>query len=538
MATPLIRNIRLTAPVVLPKTAPSAMHGEQRPERLLIIGDLGASGTGRWLTVEVHNADGQLSFVQKERVATFPFTVTDHMIDKAGLLKGFSESLFDVSRRYDRSIPRTIAVNTFGAGFEILNGDGSIHTPLTMYTHPGQSAGAQYIADMIAGGDLEKAFKMIHSQSAGQGWQTVYNLFHLAAISISGHKIPSDARIFGTPDVLNHFLTGVHATEESFARVFNCAKRDGLRWNQQLLDTLDIPVSAFPMILPTGTSMGDVRPEILNDMGCDKAEVVLAGLHDTAGAVAALKYLSTGNNVFISTGTWSLVCSLIDAVGLEDETIKILYKHKIGVEGGTAATFGVMNVMGTMLIDSLLAELGLKDQTDRFKRLFAGVHNPDTGAAVIDIMSPKFLYRQGGPVISPVKQFCSDTGQEAPTTQAEIVKSVVLGMVLAMGKAVGQNAALTNELYGRTPDGIIVGGGLINDRMMLQALANVTQMNVTTTFQALAPIGNAATLLIGSGYESDQVMDMLEKGSENITYCPTNDKGPWADLVKAHAASK
>lgn len=543
----LVQGIKLTVPDIAVRTAGAACQITGKPKGLALIVDLGASGTGRILKVEAHETANGMRFIQAGTPDIFPYTVNCHAIDKKGLLQSMQKKLCGVSHRYLMDIPRLIAVDTFGAGGEILHEDMSPLTELLMYTDPlRQEFGARHITRLLTIDEKPATFdgrqgthRHLHFMSAGQGWGEYYNVHQfLAAVRAAGVVIPDDAKIFGMPDVLNYFLCGVRATESSFARVFNCANRDGLTWNNELLGMLGIPVSAFAQIVPTGTKLGPVRNALLRDLCCDKADVIAGGTHDTAGAIKALQLMAPKGKIFISSGSWNLVCALIDAANLNGEQIDTLYKQHVGVEGGTGATFGVVNTRGGMLDKSLCNDFGLTGN-DRFARLFAASHLAGTYAAIVHCMSAKFPFVQDGPAVGPINAFCDATKQKRPSGMDEYAKTALLCMLLGMAEAVQQNIGLMKALYGETPDGIMVGGGPMYNRTMLQALATITGLPVTTTYESLAPMGNAAILMIGAGYHEEQVVSALKTGSENITFEPEGtDRQMWQELLGRHNAMR
>ena len=59
-------------------------------------------------------------------------------------------------------------------------------------------------------------------------------------------------------------------------------------------------------MVPPGTALAPLAPDVAEETRLDGAMVVAGATHDTASAVAAIPFGRRGS-AFISAGTWSLV---------------------------------------------------------------------------------------------------------------------------------------------------------------------------------------------------------------------------------------
>lgn len=254
-------------------------------------------------------------------------------------------------------------------------------------------------------------------------------------------------------------------------------------------------------------------------MNCDKASVIAAAEHDTAGAIAGLRTCATPDDLFISSGTWN-VCGM--GVGLADITpdfIEALFRDNLGVEGATGATFASGNVRGGMLVESLKTDLGRTEQ-EIFNLLSYGIEG-DQALGIVDVMSPRFPYEQGGKVVKPINQFLWETGQRTVEDPQSIAATIFVGMVMGMTDRIEQFTAKM-RLLGREPRSIQVGGGLgLGNHHMMQALADVTNLPVRLRFKRMSGLGNAALALIGAGLATREEMQAaLEEASSPLQFEP------------------
>ena len=448
-------------------------------------------------------------------------------IDVPQSMTGIENALREALSPFGADIPVIITVDTYGAGGIITNQ----LSPLFFYTHEQKDAGLQYAAQQLTGGDVDALKRRLHGESGGQSWVDVYNFYHWTALR---DRIQDGAKLLGTPDVINQHLCGFDAfggqavTETSFVRTSLCGNLAADGWNRSLLEAVGLPVSAFPQIVPIGTGLGKVRPEILNRIGITNAEVVAAGLHDTAGAFYGLNLMCPGS-IFGSTGTWDLVAMLVNMGVITPETLSKLYDMELGIEGAKDTEVLIRNVKGGMLFEALKAELGAPN----YDALFEGIEDTSVRFAILDVGSPDFPFTQGsGKIRSAVNAYCRATGQSRPGSDKSLAKAVYIGAMLGMLDTIKQFQGISG-LVGTAPEYISTGGGVAKyNPLMIQALSDASGLPVVFTYERLAGLGNAAAALIGTGFASkEDVRESLLRGSSGVEYEPDPKEAQrWADL--------
>lgn len=145
--------------------------------------DLGKSGGKIRPVVAIRDADEiHLKFEGSEEAFSCQNIRDTFHIDEEGLNGSIIEALCRASGQFDPSIPRFITVDTVGAGFKILNADGTVRSPLCDYLHPRAEEGMK-IAEALTGGGKQEALRQIALATAGQSGVGVYNLYHLIALA-------------------------------------------------------------------------------------------------------------------------------------------------------------------------------------------------------------------------------------------------------------------------------------------------------------------------------------------------------------------
>ena len=129
--------------------------------------------------------------------------------------------------------------------------------------------------------------------------------------------------------------------------------------------------------------------------------------HDTASAVAAIT--ARGNTAFISSGTWSLVGTELDAPILSDEAMRCNFTNEGGVWGSTRL---LKNVMGLWMLQGCRRAWSMLGRDYDYSQLteaaagatpFRSLMDPDNG-----------LFFSPADMPSAMDEFCRKTGQWCP----------------------------------------------------------------------------------------------------------------------------
>jgi rhamnulokinase len=156
----------------------------------------------------------------------------------------------------------------------------------------------------------------------------------------------------GTPEYYLFRMTGVPVAEYTNAPNSQMVDAGSKSWSKELCSAFGLSLDKFPAIVPPGTTLGLLRPELGNDLGLKKTKVIAPACHDTASAVAAIPY-PHGRLAFVSSGTWSLVGTVLRGPLISD----LGFQLNITNEGGVGDTIRFLrNVIGMWMIQELLKE--------------------------------------------------------------------------------------------------------------------------------------------------------------------------------------
>ena len=178
-------------------------------------------------------------------------------------------------------------------------------------------------------------------------FNTIYQLFAHAKAGLPAHA--SHLLLF--PDLVHFFLCGRVVTEYTNATTTQLVSAAHGGWDLEILERLGLPALLFTAIVPAGTDLGPLRPEVAEEVGLAGAHVVVPATHDTGSAVVGAP-LEDGW-AYISSGTWSLVGIERSAPLLDPEVAR----HNFSNEGGAFGTTRLLkNVMGLWILESCRQE--------------------------------------------------------------------------------------------------------------------------------------------------------------------------------------
>jgi rhamnulokinase len=148
----------------------------------------------------------------------------------------------------------------------------------------------------------------------------------------------------------------------------------------ETVDAMGYPRRLFPALSQPGTVLGNLRPEIRQQVGGD-CKCVLCATHDTGSAVEGIPM--EGNHPYISSGTWSLLGVKTPAPITDGGSMAANYSN----EGGVGYNRYQKNIMGMWLINRLREDLCPDMPFPEIVELAKS----STCEATVDANAPEFL---------------------------------------------------------------------------------------------------------------------------------------------------
>jgi rhamnulokinase len=253
-------------------------------------------------------------------------------------------------------------------------------------------------------------------------------------------------------------------------------------WSREVIRSIVDDAWRWPRIVPPGTILGPMRPELM-PQGTTSAPMVLATCaHDTASAVAAVPATGEHSWAFISSGTWSLVGMELSAAVLSDAAREAGFTNEAGLDGTIRF---LKNRAGMWVLEELRREWEEEDGVRQsHAELFAAAAAAPSKGFTVDLNAPDFVGRGG--MRQRLAAACEARGFAAPTTHGEIARLVLESLATSHAEALDALEGVTGT---RVEDVHIVGGGARND-LLNQLTADRTGRRILAGPEEATVLGN------------------------------------------------
>ena len=139
----------------------------------------------------------------------------------------------------------------------------------------------------------------------GYGFATLHQLM-IDDRNIAAELRTGVVRICGIADFVSAKLCGSLVTDTSMAASWGGLDIQTHRWDEEILDLLQIPRGSLPSVLPPSQPYGTIRPEFASTHGLDSGTPVCAGIGDHQASVLACRPIQIGTCI-VNVGTGSQI---------------------------------------------------------------------------------------------------------------------------------------------------------------------------------------------------------------------------------------
>jgi rhamnulokinase len=213
----------------------------------------------------------------------------------------------------------------------------------------------------------------------------INTLYQLYADKLAG----SDPRSpwVNLPEFITYRLCGKRVSEYTNATHTGLVGLGTQSWCPEIFRELGLDKASAPEIVPSGSVLGSVSPDLASLPAFRHTKVIVPACHDTASAIAAIP--AVGDDwAFISSGTWSLVGTVLPVPCVADEARSLNFTNLGGVGGKTCF---LKNVNGMWLLRQCMDEWEQHGIHWSFQDLLSRCATLPAPAALIDIDDPQLM---------------------------------------------------------------------------------------------------------------------------------------------------
>ena len=239
-------------------------------------------------------------------------------------------------------IPCTVAIDTWGVDYVLLDENKKEIKPCYCYRDSRTNAVVNEVESLVSPAQL-----YAKTGIQKQNFNTIYQLY---ADKKNG-KLLNAKYFLMMPEYLSFKLTGVCKNEYTNATTTGLVNAKTKTWDNDILSALDLPSELFGALNTPSSLVGDLSADIQKAVGFNCA-VLFAPSHDTASAVCACPMQD--DDLYISSGTWSLIGTEITQPILSDNARQLNFTN----EGGIDYRFRFLkNYMGMWLFQNIRRNL-------------------------------------------------------------------------------------------------------------------------------------------------------------------------------------
>jgi rhamnulokinase len=339
----------------------------------------------------------------------------------------------------------------------------------------------------------------------------VNTLYQLYADKLAG----SDPRMswLNLPEFMTYRLCGQRVSEFTNATHTGLVQLGTYRWCEEIFRELGLDARAAPPIRPSGSVLGPITGELASLPEFRETQVTVAACHDTASAIAAIP--AVGDDwAFISSGTWSLVGTVLDAPCVTDDARSSNFTN-LGGAGGKICF--LKNVNGMWLLCQCMDEWGAHGFHWSVQDLISHCASLPAPAALIDVDDPQLMVP--GNTIGKINEQLGRRGRPKFGFDDTAIPSLASTIFHSMAARYAEVLSSVGKITGRKLKRLFIVGGGSQNALLNRLTAESTGLEIILGSVESTTIGNFAIQMAAfenqgnpsGGVSADSVAKWAEK---------------------------
>lgn len=399
-----------------------------------------------------------------------------------------------------------IGIDTWGVDFGYLGADGTILGLPRAYRDPYTNG----VPDLYFERCMSR--KEVYERTGIQimNFNSLYQLYAAQQEEFSPYR--QAERILFTPDLLSYLLTGNKVVEYTIASTSQLINPCANDFDLELLKRADIPTSLLSKPVFPGTVIGNLTSEVMAETGMGPVPVIAVTGHDTAAAVVAVP-AADPRFAYLSSGTWSLMGIEVDSPIINEHSYSMNFTNEGGINGTTRF---LKNITGMWLFEQCRREWAREGREYTYKEIDEMILTVSPHQRFVDPDHSSFATPTD--MTKAIVDYCHNTGQSAPQTDAEVVRCIFESLALKYRSVIEMLEKVSpfpiEKLH-------VIGGGSKN-RMLNQWTADAINRTVIAGPGEATAIGNVMVQALAVGCVStlDEIRQIVRDSVETETYNP------------------
>jgi rhamnulokinase len=299
------------------------------------------------------------------------------------------------------------------------------------------------------------------------------------------------SRCLFIPEYFNYLLSGRMVNELSLASHSQLLDVHGADWSAAAKTFFGIPSRWFsrPSHSPKILGLVAGHPELKG------VRSILVPGHDTACAFTAMPAAPDGSDLYLSSGTWSLLGFESDRPVLGPEALAARVSNE---RMGDGRYRPLRSCLGLWLLEQTLPAFRAQPRTARdWRALISAAGRAPAPAVLLDVGDSSLFHPKS--MRAAIDAQLRRRGGRPPRDLASYVRLICD----SLGRGHAQAVQTFEKLSGRRFKRILMVGGGSKNRLLCQATANATGLPVVSLALEGSAAGNMASQLIALGAVQD-----------------------------------
>lgn len=401
----------------------------------------------------------------------------------------------------------SIGIDTWGVDFLLIGKDGLIlGLPYSYRDQHSVVAAKHFFENEMSQEELY--------ERTGIQFLNFNTLFQLYALKENcSPQLNAASKVLFLPDALSYLLTGSIVTEYTIASTSQLLDVNRRDFDEKLLRSVYLTSDNFGKIVMPGTVIGTLKESIAEEVGLSCVPVVAVAGHDTASAVAAVPALDR-NFAYLSSGTWSLMGIEIDNPIVTEDAKECNITNEGGIDGSIRF---LKNITGMWILEQCLKIWRLEGKDYTYPQLVEMASSVSAFERFIDPDDALFVNPSN--MVEAIKEYCRNTHQTEPVTDAEFVRLIFESLAMKYRKVLDMFQSFADFPIERLH---IIGGGSRNE-LLCQMTSNSIGKEVLSGPTEATAIGNVMVQAKSSGLFStlSEMREVIAKAVNLKTYMPS-----------------
>ncbi len=260
-------------------------------------------------------------------------------------------------------------------------------------------------------------------------------------------------------------------------------------WEPEIFRAAGLDQSKAPELVPPGSIIGTLKGELAQLDEFQNTELIAPATHDTGSAVAGIPY-SGGDSAFISSGTWSLVGTVLDRPCLSEAA----FRQNVSNEGGLEGTSRFLkNVNGMWLIEESIRHWHTLGKDWSITELIEACRALPTPKALLDVEHSDLLL--SGNMPHRINSVLKLSGHAPLPETPEAAPQFASLIFHSLAERYTQIFRMLTEVTGKKLQRVHIVGGGNRNTFLNQLLQERSGLEVIRGPVECSTIGNAAIQL-------------------------------------------